>query len=383
MIFKLEHHPVNWIDGMKISKKHLIESNDYVSDLIRDSNSTQLTSFNYGLLPAPKNVQNSIELKFEIKNDYILFIKLNRCYAITQGGFKIYFDSHSTNELSIIRQLDNSELTNIQEDFDIILIANPFIRIPVGIPSLDENPPRHPYSEVSYNLQIIPSNQINKIELGPYYFIVGKIKNEYGTFKLDKNFIPPCSQLCAHEDMAYFHKNCLLKLRNIQNLSFSIIKKINEKNKPNTVAAIIHSFCKQIASFISNILFLTEQQLPEKPPIKLINIISSMAQNQYCIERFLSEAEREEYLKYVMEWTELNPKDVAQLFSVMCEAQYDHNNISESVLRCSEYLNKIEAIWNAFNSLEFIGQHKENMVVTKEVIQSKEEQPKKKWSILD
>lgn len=384
MIFKLEHYPVNWIDGMKISKQHFIESNDYISDLVRDSNSIQLTSLNFGLLPAPKNGSRNFEITVETKNDSIMVITLYCCYAITQGGFRISYDPLVKNELSIIRNIDILELNNNTfESFYIILFANPFVRTPIGIPSIDENPPRHPYSDVTYELQIIPTNQINNIELGPYCLIIGKIQNEYGLLKLDKKFIPACTQLLCHEDLIHFHKNCLLKLENLKVLSLNIIKKINDKNKPSTIANTVFHLCKIMALYISKVIFKLQHELLEKTPIKTIEIISSMAQNQYCFEKCLSEIDREEYLKYIMEWTELTPKDLEYTFSSICEIKYDHNNIYESVVIASNYLKKNEAIWNALCSLEFIGQHKENMVVTKETIQLKDELPKKRWSILD
>ena len=36
MVPKIKHHAVNWIDGMKISKSHFAETNNFIYDQIRD-----------------------------------------------------------------------------------------------------------------------------------------------------------------------------------------------------------------------------------------------------------------------------------------------------------------------------------------------------------
>lgn len=38
MIQPIKHFAVNWVDGMKISKDHLVQQEDFMIDSIRDSN---------------------------------------------------------------------------------------------------------------------------------------------------------------------------------------------------------------------------------------------------------------------------------------------------------------------------------------------------------
>jgi hypothetical protein len=50
MLPKLEYYPVNWVDGMRIARKHFTESEHFVSDYMRDSTASRLMTYNYGLL---------------------------------------------------------------------------------------------------------------------------------------------------------------------------------------------------------------------------------------------------------------------------------------------------------------------------------------------
>ena len=46
----LTHYPVNWIDGMKLSSRHFIAVQDFVTDSLRDAIALQTTDLNYGFL---------------------------------------------------------------------------------------------------------------------------------------------------------------------------------------------------------------------------------------------------------------------------------------------------------------------------------------------
>ena len=47
----LTHYPVNWIDGMKLSSRHFIAVQDFVTDSLRDAIALQTIDLNYGLQP--------------------------------------------------------------------------------------------------------------------------------------------------------------------------------------------------------------------------------------------------------------------------------------------------------------------------------------------
>ena len=42
----LTHYPVNWIDGMKLSSRHFIAVQDFVTDSLRDAIALQTTDLN-------------------------------------------------------------------------------------------------------------------------------------------------------------------------------------------------------------------------------------------------------------------------------------------------------------------------------------------------
>lgn len=387
MEFQIEHFPVNWIDGMKISKDHFIDSNNHFFDLLRHNQSTYIHSFNYGLTTPDFNSFNSFELKVDDSSENLFTVTLYKCKAITAGGFKISIDQNQLTDESLTKQIQKSIKPipgNAETSFyEIILTANPYKRRPIGNPSIEESPPRHPYTEIKYELQIIPQNEINITHLGPYHFLIGRLKNTGGSISIQKEYIPACVSIKSHEKLIQFYDQCSKSLKHIEELSYKIIQKIHNKNKPSDLADNIKILCENTLLYISSIRFVFSNELHEAAPIKLINCIATLANHHNRTYQIMPNEEREELLKYFFEWTEFTPQKFDQLLISSCNIKYDHNNIYPSISKIADYLDITEVVWDKMNSLDFIGQRKENIVVTKQTIQVKEDAPKKRWSILD
>lgn len=380
MLFKIKHFSVNWIDGMKISKDHFIDTNNYITDLVRDSTSTHTTTYNYGLLPSNSS-ENSFEISITKENQSFFSIILKRCHAITMGGFKINYDSQNGIPLSITKEIQ--ENANAIDTFYIILIANPYNRTPIGTPSVEENPPRHPYSDITYSIEILPNTEINVKDLSAFHLLLGKIIYKDGQTCIQENYIPPCTSINSHENLIEHYISIKKSMTHLQNTSLSIIKKVQDKNKYSTLSKNITILCQNILSFISTTSYSYSNELFENEPIKVVGYVASLALNQYHSIKCFAENEQEEFFKYIFEWTDLTPKEFEDILFSSSTIPYDHNEINTSMAMAIYYLNITEKIWGKMNTLEFIGQRRENMVVTHELIQIKEEQPKRRWSILD
>ncbi|MEZ4905212.1 MAG: hypothetical protein R2822_27405 [Spirosomataceae bacterium] len=79
-----KHWPINWVDGMKITKDHLIGSDLAAIDAQREIAQTHLNAHTYGLLYSNDNqvtqlIQNGNELTLPF------------CRAVTLGGVRIEF----------------------------------------------------------------------------------------------------------------------------------------------------------------------------------------------------------------------------------------------------------------------------------------------------
>ena len=55
MQIDLTHFPVNWIDGMKVSRTTFMETDQFIHEQIQDARAVQITDFNYGILASEKS----------------------------------------------------------------------------------------------------------------------------------------------------------------------------------------------------------------------------------------------------------------------------------------------------------------------------------------
>jgi hypothetical protein len=205
MIFPVKYLPVNWIDGMKVSKDHFIDTDKHHHDAQRDVASLPLTNYNFGLLPSPKASRAEFDLSVAENAGGTISIKLSQCNAITPGGCRIYLakdQADNTQQLFATLKNTNPDPKNNNEIswFDVLLVVNPFERVPAGYPDPEENPPRHPFSDNKYTLQLIPSDQVKNSDLGAYFLVIGKLKIKGDDAGLE-NYIPPCTSIQSH---AYF-----------------------------------------------------------------------------------------------------------------------------------------------------------------------------------
>ena len=89
---KIEHLPVNWVNGLKLNNGHFFETYYNMVDTVRQNREESLTSYSYGFGENLTETKNPIEM--EMKGDTIetFSIRLKSCNAITRSGLSIIYD---------------------------------------------------------------------------------------------------------------------------------------------------------------------------------------------------------------------------------------------------------------------------------------------------
>ncbi len=373
------HLAVNWIDGMKISKNHFIQSDNYFQDSIRLSRNIFLNDYNFGLLDNEQDPSNTFNLLFDYSNGTAEII-LKSCHAITRGGAII--DIHHDNQVKSQLSISGNTKNEIKEWY-LIISVNPFIRVPVGSPDINENPPRHPFTDSKYVLEVVPSVQINKQDIGLFKLPIGRINLVEGELILDKKLMPPCSTIHCYPEMNKAFEVSGTTFQSLYNFALKVLRKIQDKNKPLSIAKNIRLLCEGIMSFYGGNYFKLRNIIPQQPPVFYIESFSILAITYQTVLQTIPSEEKEELMKYTFEWCDISPGDFENILVAAVKIRYDHYAISDSVDKIQKFLDTLLVILTRMDSLEFVGQRKESMVVTKEIVVQQVEQPKKRWSILD
>ena len=387
MLFPIKKRLVNWVDGMKITQKHLVQMEDYVTDIFRDAISMPLTDNRFGLLPPYKGEQLSTDFEITNRISNNVEIKLRRCNALTAGGCRININPTEYSEYLHLEYSFDSDLDYKKEDaenllWDIILVIKPFDRSPVGIPNPEEAPPRHPDVINAYSLFIKPAGQINSKEFGMHYLIIGRVIKNGDRYEVDTRYIPPCMSMSSHPDLKSYYEAFGQYLNDIETSSHKIIQKINDRENNSSIAKNVNGVCETLLNYISTIYFNYKNNGRFYAPDETINVFSSLAHVCFSGIQYMSKKDKEEMLKYFYEWSDVTPGNFTEMLTNTLEIVYDHHDIRSMMEQINSFLSTFAALWIKLSTLEYIGQHKENIVVAekkqKEVVVSKSG-----WTILD
>ena len=376
---------VNWVEGMDVNYGHFQQLENYFIDRLCDNQAGRLTGYNYGLLPAIDGKGNSSEFDISEQVTGKVEIKLIRCNALTAGGCRISYNPLHDQILLYTHSFDaENESIGMEKYWDVVLTINPFKRVPVGIPNEDETPPRHPDSMEQYGLSILPEGVIYRNQLGFHHLVIGRIRQRGGRYEVDSNYIPPCASMTSHADLLSYYESFGTHLSDIERTSRKIIAKIRNRTQNAPLAIHIGSLCEEIMRYISSIYFTYRNAGKDMAPIYIVDYFSTLAHICFVSLNFISKQEKEEMLRYFYEWSDVNPGTFEELLSKTLGIIYEHENIRVIMLQIESFLQVMSELWIKLSTLEYIGQHKDNIVVSERWYQNEQVKTSKGgWNILD
>ncbi len=364
---------------MKINKEHFRQTENAFLDLYRDNLVNGLTHFNYGLLSSQDSSFNLQLLNYQ---QGLMQIRLNSCRAITSGGVRIEITSANHSSLNSDGQLQ-AELNNPPKGeplYLVILKADLFTRSPYGVPDPQEIPLRHPFTQPTYKLEIIPASQYNISDAGDVSIVAGKIKWQGNDLVLDSNFIPACTSISAHSRLIVSFNQLTGTLNEIENFSARIIQKIVAKNQKTTLAENSKNLMNLFLVFSAQ-NFFRMKQMPSMPPVYFIECFVQIANIFRVFLTTLSDKDKEEMITYYSNWTSLQQGKLEGMINETVNIDYYHPDIYPAMILVEQFTSTLHTLLSKLSNLEFVGtppQGSEWIIQEKQV---KTEAPKPKgWS---
>ena len=361
MLPEIKYLPVNWVDGMKVSKHHFIHQENAMYEQVRDAISINLTDYNYGLLPPAPEEKHSLDIRVQLEHD-LLRVKVLACRAITRGGVRIEMTGNRfSGEQALNTSLEATYHVDKPEKLllDVIVTANPFSRMPVGQANPEETPLRYPYSMPEYRLEIVPSDQINITDIGAYHLTIGKVRVISNEAKLTEHYYPPTVSVQSYPPLMDLYYEFGNSLGQLGADTISIIKKIKIKSERSLLAENVHYMADKMAYFLSSYMDHYRLVVPQQPPIFMIEFFARFARVVKTSVACLSDTGKEEMLKYFMEWSDLRPGMFENTVDSLLEQEYNHRDISKSIKSAAKYLEMVSSLFHKLSQLDYIGKGKE------------------------
>lgn len=371
---------------MELSAGQFVQSENFFLSAIAQGAMLNLTRYNYGLLPSRSGhkLYNGIRISEHITGH--IEVQLYNCTAITASGFRIDFDADEAGA-PLIKNYSPAEDKNIRNrdirHWDVILAVNPFECVPSGEPDPDEQPPRHPHSESRYTLYVMPAGDINTMEFGQHYLTIGRVRKDGDRYVVDTNYIPPCTGMSSHPELTDYFGSFESLFNGIEKSSKEIVKKIHDRANKADLAVNINTLCGDILRYIAGIYFDFRNKGRVAPPIETVNFVSSFAHTCYVSLTMLDTRHKEEMLKYFHEWTDVSPGSFEEMLAQSLEMMYEHDDIRAMMVRCENFMRTFSDLWERLSRLEYIGQRKENIVISERGPERETATPNRGWSLVD
>jgi len=366
MIEKLNHFPVNWIDGMKINKNHFIDVQNFVNDTVRDSVGVHTSMINYGLLP----VEDSIKMSLVIDNHKLLRIRVDECHAITPNGSRIDIGRGTSESMNL--SIPYPEATYEIKDNQIMtllacLSVNHFKRIPFGEPDPEENPPRYPYTQPEYTLHLIAENELGKkLGFGINYLTIGKILVNTNESRIDEHYIPPCVTVSGHQKLEDLYLEIDRFYGRMESYAVQIQQKIHLKKQSNSLALMMQYVADKTLTYLGAEINKFRWMSRHVSPALMFLSVVGMAR---VLKNFIdarSGAGKEELLNYFADWCNVSQGHFESIFTEVINLDYNHNEIGLTVERVTRFMKTLEELFSVLNRLDYIGKKRDGSIFVSE-----------------
>jgi hypothetical protein len=216
-----------------------------------------------------------------------------------------------------------------------------------------------------------------------HYIIIGRVVKNGDRYEVDTRYIPPCLSMSSHPELKKYYEAFGQYLNDIETSSHKIIQKIHERENNSAIAKNINIVCETLLNYIATIYFNYKNNGRFYAPDEVVNVFSSLAHVCFSGIQYMSKKDKEEMLRYFFEWSDVTPGNFIELLTGTLEIVYDHHDIRSMMEMVDKFLSLFAMLWIRLSSLEYIGQHKENIVVAEKKQKQITTVLKSGWTILD
>lgn len=383
MINSEKYEAVNWVDGMKISQQHFDAHTNFILDGFRDVRAVFTNVFNYGLLPihAKKKEQAIFEVYDSLTGDVEVVIK--HCSALTPAGFRIDLTDFTTSLKGLIPVV-GEELYQQHIAYYLIVSVNPFDKIPYGTLDLEESPPRYPFTKPRHRIEFMPvtSFDTSGVRGESNFIVLGKVIIQGETIQPDLQFIPPCTSMMSHPLLLHAYNRAATSLPMLQKYAMRIFQKNAVDKQKSKLASSVKQLCQVLVHDIGSAYFHFRNVIPHVSPIYFVACFSQLAIHLHQVTQVLSPVELEEMLNYIGEWSDIAPHVFLHQLTHVAEIKYQHMDCAIHVDQIQILLSSLEKIFLQLSELDYIGQRKENIIITALDV-TPTPKTNRGWSVLD
>ncbi len=372
MIEDIKNFKINWIDGMKISKEHFQNLQNFADNSVKASVSLQMGRHGYGLLASYLSENNEYAINIDVHKS--LKISIKKLRAITPNGNRIEITQQTpaVEDELIVEGFANKKF----EEGYVLINIDEENQVAFGEQDPKEIPPRHPFLNNGHYFSFANAKELEKSELGGNQLPIAKIVKEGNTLLILSGYIPPATTLGADSSLIDFYNDTEGFLKMTERNAILIAQKISSKQSDNPIADAMHIVVDKVYAYLAQQITYVKWEEYHMHPKKLLDIIVSFARLFKGSVDVSSPENKEQLFNYFGEWTDLKGGDYEKIFTDIINISYNHNDVGQNIEIVSGFMNTIDKLFTVLTQVDYIGKRRDMGIFVNENI-VKDRKPRK------
>jgi hypothetical protein len=206
----------------------------------------------------------------------------------------------------------------------------------------------------------VPTEQLGSQASAAFALVVGELVYAEGALRPVAQYIPPSMALASHPALLQALHQLEFQLAELETDAFKIIHKVKMRpDKRSPLADLVRDLAERMAFALAQQLTTLRLLAPAQPPSYLLDALLRVAKQVKTSLDILTEAEREELLRYFEQWSETLPATLLAALQGAVTMTYNHHRVHEHLAQQQQLWQLLGLIFRQLSQLEYIGKNRE------------------------
>lgn len=348
---------VNWVDGMKMSKIHLLQLQQAIEDRFRDVRTLHDPLMDHGLLGRGPAGEPALDLSIAFEGRSRYQVELRQCRAVTPAGDRIELlgtgePLHLTGEIP-------EQLMAEGDAFDLVLRASPAISEPFGLPDPAESPIRHPFLRPAWTIELAPVKELRQGAAAHNHLTIARVRVVKEELEQDHGHIPPSLFMSSLPQLEEFIREYTKFLKDIERDLMRIAIKLNVVKDLTELQTSVNSLCRSSLRFLETGIAPVTLAGTAIRPREIVMHAAQFARTLHHAIELLTGRGKDALLDYVREHTGMKPAEHTATITGLMDLAYDHNDLRGALGTVTRFCRTHKKLFDMWVGLDYIGQKKD------------------------
>lgn len=347
---------VNWVDGMKMSKTHLLQLQQAVEDRFRDLRSLQDPFMDHGLLGRGPAGEAALDLSVSFEGRSKFLVELRQCRAVTPAGSRVELLATDT-PLRLNGEIPEQLMVE-GDAFDIVLRASPVLKEPYGTPDPAESPIRHPYLRPAWTIEMAPVKELRQSNSSDH-ITIARMRVVKDELEQDQGHIPPALFMSSLPQLVEFVREYTKFLKDVERDLMRIVIKLNVVKDLTELQTSVDYLCRSGLRFLETGIGPIAITGTAMRPREIVMHAAQFARTLHHAIELLTGRGKDALLDYVREHTGLKSAEHLATITGLMDLAYDHSDLRGALGTVTRFCRTHKKLFDMWVGLDYIGQKKD------------------------